>query len=339
MNLNKKTVNKEDLLKLVSDLDVYRGYAPGIEVNVGTPIISPLRAEQNASFGFFIGENNEILFNDFKLGGGDCIKFVQIMFGDTFFEAMSRIVIDFDLKEHFFYKHMETTGINTSTETLSKDDLLKRTASRYIRKKSRPWNGNDLAFWHSYGISIKTLKKYNVEPISHIFVNDKVITCDSYTYCFIESKDGVETYKIYQPLKEDYKWISSHNESVWQGWQQLPMEGDTLIITKSLKDVMVIDQLVGIPAVSLQAEGVKPKEHIIDELRDRFTNIFIWYDNDFDKEINWGKKFGGSLAAEFDFIELYVPDDYKIKDPSDFVKIKGVEEATKLIESLTSVPF
>lgn len=339
MNLNKKLVNKEDLLRDVSDLDVYRCYAPNIEISVGSPIISPLRPENNPSFGFFIGENNELLFNDFKLGGGDCIKFVQLMFGDTFFEAMSRIVIDFGLQDYYFYKDMQTNGAQAPKDKLSKEDLLKQASSRYIRKKSRKWNGQDLAFWLNYGITITTLKKYNVEPISHIFVNDKIITCDNHTYCFIEHKDGVETYKIYQPYKTDYKWISSHNESVWQGWAQLPERGDTLIITKSLKDLMVIDELTGIPAVSLQAEGVKPKQHIIDELKNRFKTIFIWYDNDFDKEVNWGKKFGGQLASEFDLIEIYIPDDYKIKDPSDFAKIKGVQETMDLIDSLTSVPF
>jgi hypothetical protein len=36
----------------------------------------------------------------------------------------------------------------------------------------------------------------------HIFLNDKIILADKHAYCFTEFKDGIETYKIYQPLMQ-----------------------------------------------------------------------------------------------------------------------------------------
>lgn len=338
MNLNKKVVNKEDLLRDVTDIEVYRCYAPELEINIGRPVLSPLRKEDNPSFGLFIGDNSEVLFNDFLLGGGDCIRFVQIMFGDTFFEALSRIVIDFELTDKYYYKEVDTK-YKPPTESLDKETLLKKANSSLIRKRRRNWNTKDIHFWDSYGITLKTLKKYRVEPVSHIFINKRIIACDDYSYCFIETKDNVETYKIYQPYNKQYKWLNNHDDSVWQGWEQLPEEGDILIITKSLKDVMTINELTGLPAISLQAESVKPKKHIIEELKRRFKTIFIWYDNDFDKDTNWGKKFGTNLAQEFGLIPIFIPDEYKTKDPSDFAKFKGKKEAKKLITSLTSLPF
>lgn len=338
LNLNKKMVDKESLLREVSDADIYQTYAPDLELAIGKPMLSPLRDEDNASFGLFIGENNEILFNDFTLGGGDCIRFVQIMFGDTFFEAMSRIVIDFDLTDKYFYKDISAKA-KPSLHRVDKDTLLKKANSSLIRKRRRGWNKLDGKFWTSYGINKKTLEKYRVEPISHVFINKRIIACDHNSYAFTELKDGVETYKIYQPYNKDYKWLNNHDDSVWQGWDQLPEDGETLIITKSLKDVMTIDALTGIPAISLQAESVKPKPHIIQELKERFQGIFIWYDNDFDKETNWGQKFGNQLANEFDLINIYIGDEYGIKDVSDFAKIKGSRKAKDLIENLTSLPF
>ena len=107
---------------------------------------------------------------------------------------------------------------------------------------------------------------------------------------------------------------------MWQGWKQLPEKGDELIITKSLKDVMSIDSILGIPAVSLQSEGTKPKPHIIQELKNRFKTIYLLYDNDFDKEKNWGQIFAKELYKEFDMINLMIPSEFESKDFSDLVK-------------------
>lgn len=338
MNLNKKLVNKHSLLKKVNDIEIYKCYAPSLELAMRKPMLSPLREETNPSFGLFIGESGEILFNDFKLGGGDCIKFVQIMFGDTFFEAMSRIVIDFDLKDDFFFKEVDT-NYKPSKVKVDRESLIKSAGSSLIRKRSRRWIKDDATYWLQYGINKDTLLKYNVQPISHMFINKRIITCDTLTYCFIETKDNIETYKIYQPFNKKYKWINNHDESVWQGWEQLPEKGEQLIITKSLKDVMTITALTGIPAISLQAESVKPKPHIIEELKERFEEIFIWYDNDFDSDTNWGKEFGKTLSEEYDLVFTHIPDKYKIKDPSDFCKIKGEDACRELIIELTSLPF
>lgn len=337
MNLNKQLVTKEDLLKKVSDLEIYKCYAPELDIELGKRQISPLRKENNASFALF-AYKNEILFKDFVLGGGDCIKFVQLLFGEDFFSALSRIVIDFNLTDHFGCRQM-ITGNKPTSNNIDRDEVMKDAEKAVIQIKSRKWLMSDARFWIPFGIEVTTLNKYNVRPLSHIFVNDKIITCDDTSYAFVEHKDGKETYKIYQPNKEKFKWINNHDESVWQGWEQLPERGDILIITKSLKDVMTITNLTGIPAVSLQAEGVLPKEHIMDELKERFDTIFIWYDNDFDSEENWGRQFGLRLATEFDLIQIEIPDEEKIKDPSDYCAKKGPKETIELINNLIDVPF
>lgn len=338
MNLNRKLVDKESLLKKVRDIDIYKCYAPDITLAMGRPMLSPLREEDTPSFGFFVGETGEVLFNDFKLGGGDCFKFVQLMFGDSFFEAMSRVVIDFKLTDEYLYKDINT-NFTPSKAKIDREEFIKTAKSSYIRKRKRRWIKQDAIFWLQYGINKATLLKYNVEPISHMFINKRIIACDTLTYCFTELKDREETYKIYQPFNKDYKWVNNHDESVWQGWEQLPAKGEQLIITKSLKDVMTITALTGIPAISLQAESVKPKPHIIKELKERFDEIFVWYDNDFDSDTNWGKKFGHALSEEHDLVFTFIPDKYHVKDPSDFCKLRGEDACKELIIELTSLPF
>jgi hypothetical protein len=337
MNLNKELVTKEELLKEVSDVDVYRCYAPDLEMDLGRRQISPLRDEKNASFALF-ASNNEILFKDFVLGGGDCIRFVQLLFGESFFNAMSRIVIDFNLTDKFIYRDIDT-NYTPPKEGINRAEVMEKAGKALIQIRRRKWNLNDMRFWTPFGITLPTLKTFNVVPLEFLFINDKIIRCDNRTYAFIEYKDGIETYKIYQPSKDDFKWINNHDESVWQGWAQLPEKGDKLIITKSLKDVMTIYSTTGIPAVSLQAESVQPKDHIIEELKERFNTIWLWYDNDFDSETNWGREFGNKIASEYDLLQTEIPDEYRIKDPSDFCKKHGTDATTKLIKKLTELPF
>ena len=54
--------------------------------------------------------------------------------------------------------------------------------------------------------------------------------------------------KIYQPYS-NFKWLSNTSASDLQGLSQLPDRGDTLVITKSLKDVMCLD-IWDIPAIA-----------------------------------------------------------------------------------------
>ena len=47
-----------------------------------------------------------------------------------------------------------------------------------------------------------------------------------------------ELWRIYMPTKTKYRFLSNWSSSLIQGIRQLPITGDSLIITKSQKDVM-----------------------------------------------------------------------------------------------------
>ena len=94
----KKLITKKSILNDISDIDIYRYYLNS-DLTFGL-IKSPLREEDNASFGFF-QRDNEIFFKDFVLGGGDCIKFVKLLFGLNYNEALSKIAIDFGLSNKY----------------------------------------------------------------------------------------------------------------------------------------------------------------------------------------------------------------------------------------------
>lgn len=327
---NKQLVSKEGLLEHLNESDVFRYYT-GQPVNLVGNMKSPLRKDESPSFGYFISESGEVCFNDFVLGGGDFVKLVSIMFNLNFYEALCKIATDFELEDKFIFTKMDK---NAKKAVISESSIkLDTTKKSIINKRSRPFEVSDLKYWMQYNIDYDTLIKYNVSPIDFIFINSKIYKADKYAYCFTEFKDK-ETFKIYQPFNKNMKWLNTHNESVWQGWEQLPPKGHTLIITKSLKDVMSIVNSLDIPAVSLQAESVKPKSYVMEDLKERFTQIYVLYDNDYDAVKNWGRILGKKLATEYLLKQIEIPEDYESKDFSDLVKNKGVDTAIKVLKKL-----
>jgi hypothetical protein len=339
LNAKKRLLTKQDILQKFNELEIFQKYI-NEPINVGgKPILSPIRKESNPSFGFFWGEGNEICFNDFKLGKGDFIQFLRLKFGLTYFEALSKVACDFDMQDDFICKIFDKTDIKDSkVSNITKNELLAKYTGYKLGKNKREWKEHDTLYWRQFGISLKTLKFFNVEAISFIHIGDSIYPADKYAYCFKELKDNVETYKIYQPYNEKFKWINNHDNSVWQGWTQLPASGNNLVITKSLKDVMCLYEL-GFTAVSLQSENLFPKRHVFKQLEDRFKFIEILYDNDYDSETNWGKLFGDKLATELGLSPSYIPDKYQSKDPSDLVAKYGKVKAEEIISKETLLPF
>ena len=336
INLNKQYVSKELLLRYLNEYDIFSHYLEE-EIFIGKNTRSPFYLDKTPSLGFFMGEGNEICFNDFKLNiKGDCIKFVQLKFNLTYFEALSKIAIDFGMEDDFIIKRK---GIVKSEET-PVISLIEKNYNKYkIGKIRKDWSLKELQFWKQYGISLETLNKYKVQSISHISYGDKIFLCKDISFCFLEHKDKKETYKIYQPFNESYKWLNSHDDSVWQGWEQLPEKEETLIITKSLKDVMSIVETTGYSAVALQSENVLPKLNVILELKERFNDIIILYDNDYDKEENWGKIFAKRLSEHTGFDTREISSHYECKDFSDFVKKYGTEKAEDMFLNEILLPF
>lgn len=102
---------------------------------------------------------------------------------------------------------------------------------------------------------------------------------------------------------------------------------------------MSIANTLKIPTVSLQSESIKPKPKIVEELKNRFEYIYLLYDNDYDKEINWGRKFGQNLSDEYDFFQIEIPDNFKSKDFSDLVLNHGRDKAKEILITLLETPF
>lgn len=144
---------------------------------------------------------------------------------------------------------------------------------------------SNIRFWEKIRITKPTLDLFNVKQVDT--VNGYIHT---HSYIYLLPK---ERYRVYSPKSHTRFWGTMKKTDIF-GWEQLPETGNLLVITKSLKDVMVLYEM-GISAISFASETATPTKKIIDELKERFTDIIILYDNDktgIEQSARIGKVFG-----------------------------------------------
>lgn len=327
INLNSfvynKQITREDLLQAVTQEDVYSKYM-GEDVYAGMKTHSPFREDDNPSFGFFYRRDKSgiLMFNDLATSdSGDIVVFVMKLYGLSYKEALFKISYDFG------FSKVQITEERKNIINAQKLERIK--SDTKVGIKVRNWKKYDAKFWKSFNISKKTLKKYNVYPISYMFLNDNIIHTEKLAYAYLEFKDGKTTYKIYQPYSKDFKWSGNADRTVHQGYTQLPKKGKNLIITKSLKDVMSIRDTILVPSVALQSESILMKDSVMDEYKQRFENVYCLFDND-----RAGRLLTRKFTERFDVPHLFMPYIDNVTDFSDYVKVVQPKKAGNLLKQL-----
>lgn len=314
----------EKVNDLYSDFDIAHKYL-GITC-VPEVINSPLRQDNNPSLGLFINNRtNSLWFKDFGSGEkGSLYDLLARMWNVSKDKVYDRILEDMPAPA-LIRKH----GVKVYRKSAGK-----------VEVRVREWRDYDIAYWDSYGISLPWLKFGEIYPISHIIITKNghsyPIPAEKYAYVYVERKDGIVSFKIYQPYSKEYKWMSKHDSSVWDLWTKIPEKGDKLIITSSRKDALAIWSNTGIPALSLQGEGYIPKEHVVQQLKDRYNKVYVLYDNDFQSEENHGRMYGKMIAEKFNVTQIEIPEKWESKDSSDLVKNHGREVLREVIYELVN---
>lgn len=314
----------EKVNDLYSDFDIAHKYL-GITC-VPEVINSPLRQDNNPSLGLFINNRtNSLWFKDFGSGEkGSLYDLLARMWNVSKDKVYDRILEDVPAPA-LIRKH----GVKVYRKSAGK-----------VEVRVREWRDYDIAYWDSYGISLPWLKFGEIYPISHIIITKNghsyPIPAEKYAYVYVERKDGIVSFKIYQPYSKEYKWMSKHDSSIWDLWTKIPEKGDKLIITSSRKDALAIWSNTGIPALSLQGEGYIPKEHVVQQLKDRYNKVYVLYDNDFQSEENHGRMYGKMIAEKFNVTQIEIPEKWESKDSSDLVKNHGREVLREVIYKLVN---
>lgn len=320
-----RSVGLDVLLGKTSEFDIMRFY---LNIDVLPALInSPLRQDRNASVSIFSPDGVKVFYKDFGTGEhGSIFDLLGRMWNRTFSETITKIWDDIDR-----VKHNRINLNRTRRGVIHKSNSI-------LEVRTRQWFDYDMEYWNSYGISREWLEFGDVYPISHILITrdniTKIIPAEKLAYVYVERKDGKVSLKVYQPKSQRLKWLSKHDSSVWDLWSRLPDRGDTLFITSSRKDALCLWENTGIPSVSLQGEGYVPKEKVINQLKQRFGRVIIFFDNDYDKDENHGHIYASRLSGMFDLDMVEIPSEYKSKDPSDLFKNHGAEMFRRVIKEL-----
>lgn len=319
------SISRDDVS--LSDRDIINRYL-GIN-KFPCKLSSPLREDDDRPSFSMMERDGKVFWKDFGTGeSGTAIKLLAKIWRVEYSEALLKIKLD-------------------TENTVPRVSLIRRyngkihvTSNSTIKVKVRDWKEWDEQFWNSFGISRKFCTWCNVYPISHAFFikeEDGVkktfcIPMDKYAYAYFEWKDGKESIKLYQPYSQTMKWLSKHDQSVWDLWKQAFMwadkrSNDAIILTSSRKDAMCLWENLKIPAMSLQGEGYIPKAQVMQQVFDKFKTVYIWYDNDFKHtEDNPGQDNARKLIDLYPQLKnICIPSQYKCKDPSDLVKEWGVD--------------
>lgn len=322
-----RTISIDDISQYFSEEEILEFYT-GIR-DIPSVIPSPLRPDKNPSFSINLNEYGLVRFYDFGTAeSGGLYDLLSSMYKLSFGELLEMI-----------YDEM-IDGKDIPKRDLSRITTVRKERSKIddLQVKTRPWRDYDISFWNSFGINNEWLNFGDIYPVSHMFIEKDgekmIIPCDKYAYVYVEFKDDKPTFKIYQPFSERFKWINKHDKSVWDLWSKLPSTGESLIITSSRKDSLCLWANLNIPSICLQAESTGPKEHVVQQLIERFKNIYVLYDNDFKSEKNWGRINGEKLSLQFGFKQIEIPQIYQSKDPSDLYKNHGINIFKSVLNKL-----
>lgn len=350
--LLKKQTILEKLFIVIDDFEIYSSLI-GIEPELGECISSPIRAiDDNPSFTLFIPTRieldrpDELWFNDFAIGkSGSVITFVR------YFAAFH---YDLELKTNYDVVRFLDTKLQLGIFSKEGDklervaiqrDYSKHKLAKDIFYKSRNFTRSDIKFWDQLDVDVSDLKHFNVKSVEYLLQEDGSIRKEfrkselAFIYMIYDKL------KLYQPnAPRAWKFRNTcpgNDPRYYQGWKQLKGY-DTLVITKSMKDVIVFwkyfNKLMGleVDVLAPHSEGVRLPDNFVDAVKKKYKRIIVV--SDFDLA---GVKFANDCKRqelEVKFVStkrVLVNGKYKVldKDISDYRINHNKEKTIKLLES------
>jgi len=319
---NAITMSLSDIVQKLSDYDIYAYYMGKFQV--GKLYNSPLRSTDKVpSFAVFPSRTRDLLFKDHGSGDtGNAITFCRMMSGAKTKEDLEKELL----------KILRSTDTTTS----AKRTIQYHTNKYEIGIVRQPFGEVDSKYWAQYGISEETLRFYNVFSIKYYLLNKTVRAvykddCPMYAY---KINDHFKIYRPYAPKQT--KWRTNLTEDDVQGYEQLLKDlfdnvnvchRDLLIITKSLKDVMVLREM-GYYAVSPSSETTFLTEQKWNWLRKSFKHIVMLYDRD-----KTGVQKSREFSRKYGVYAFFVNKRYNAKDISDAVKTNGFDTIKQWLDN------
>lgn len=302
-----KNTTIEDILSRVTEMDIYKKYLG--DFAIGRIYKSPFRDDKNPSFGVFRGRDGHLLFKDHGSGVcGGIVKFVGELYSLAHYsDIIEKLCNDMNISSRVLLpKHARKPIPQAPLETV-------------IGVVKQDYTQQDKDYWGRFGITIKTLRKFKVSSIKYYLCNGIVkgiYKPENPMYAY----HVYDKFKIYRPLGSKYtKWRNNLTEFDIQGYEQLPKNGDLLLITKSLKDIMTLHEM-GYTAISPSSESTFIPQAALDDVLKRFKRVIILFDRD-----AAGVRQSRLESLKTGLRAMFVHKKFKAKDISDAVEANGME--------------
>jgi len=324
-------ISKSFIQQRTTQEEIFRHYL-GLEIQTTRHFCNPLRQDNRPTCNFWYS-NGRLYFRDYaKTGPLDCFALVEEIYNCNFYKACVHIADDMNLRED----ETENTARKTEVDFQSAWKNVQESQSRTkIEVRRAPMTEGNKDYLKSHGVLPSSAKKYRCTGIDHLWLRGEHCWMrkpedPALAYYFGTDDDGIQQWKIYFYKRDENRFLC--NTSVIQGWEQLPPDGDLVVITKSLKDVMTLDSM-GITAIAPQTESYPPTDETIEELKSRFSKVVSLYDFEYA-----GVRTANTLKRKHNVEPFFLTDgrfgsrDFGAKDISDYVKDYGRQNAYKLIE-------
>lgn len=273
----------EELFDYVSSYDIYCELI-GYELKVGQVILSPIRKDSRPTFVLFIPDDkDDVYFKDFAWVGGNVFKFVKLF---ALYQESINLRTRYEIIR-YIDSRLGLGMFNGNKKKKIKRRKIDKTfysSKRKILFKSREFTQRDLKYWSQYYITEETLKFYNVRSVHKLLnENNEVIykvPNNKLTFAFVI----YNKVKLYSPEENEFKWRNTCPAHYLQGIQQVKLlePKDKLIITKSLKDVMVFHEFLKnkYHIIAPHSETYIFTEKLLKWIENRYKEVTIIFDYD-----------------------------------------------------------
>ena len=287
---------KDEILDCTNrGLEVFCFYMP-IDFVLKRNFRNPLYDDHKASCNIYFDAKQQCyrmkdFGNDFY--SGDCFWFAAMMLGldvrTEFPKVLASIIRDLQLNLRIDdkqtpaphpmrkYKNLHNEKKENKGMTETEND------KKWYKCYEQVFQTSELSYWQKYGITTKTLQRYNVKSL----VRYEALSNQGKTYTLLSSQDEPmfcymmgDFVKVYRPFsKLRFVYGGEKREDYIFGFKQLPNKGDMLFITGGEKDVLSLSAH-HFHAICFNSETATIPENVIESLQLRFRHIIILYDTD-----------------------------------------------------------
>lgn len=259
--------NKEDLSRYITDEQIMQHYFGEFEIDKWYK--SPFREEKQSSFKISYW-NDKLVWRDFGISNRPkyVLEYLVYKFDISYRDALVKVYDDI---------------IKNNPNFVKSKVVIPSSNQKFVHCKIWNLKDKDFEYWDLGKIPRKEIiEKYTVYAgevwNNKLQLHKHTISDPFYIYLFDRSTKCWKAYRPYSRGKQ-LKFFGNNVVDHIQGYNLLNFDSDILFITKSYKDIMVLNQL-GYDAIAPHSENMFLDPWVLDYLKIKYKYIYILYDND-----------------------------------------------------------